>query len=422
MSSTSSFFLGPRHGRWAPGTWAELAEAVSNGVLNETSWVELKAGLPPNQQGATELGRDLASLALRSGLLVVGVSEASRGVAGQLRGVDLAESRDRVDQIARNVPSPPIYVETREIPDPDLPARGVLLVGVPASGPHMVDGRYWGRGDTGKTVLSDAEVREHLTRRQVAEDDILTQVRKLEETTARDEGGGRPLPRLFLRAVPTSARNDGLLPLLEQHNGNHRIQEHVAEAARRRPGPSEQSELANAHWWGRFARGRVLTSIDPTMTADQNGITLRLEEGGAVDLAYRTVGSQSSRMWGEGTVATIHTGLVLSVVHDTLGVVGRISDQHGAYQGSWIVAVRIDALEGFQDWRLTTRGITHFPPAYVGAPEYEATTTTTTGELVERPWAVANRLLGRLVRALGAERIYLPYEPGSQAAALVTSA
>jgi hypothetical protein len=424
MGSTTSFFLGPRLGRWTPSDWVELAQAIADGTLNETSWVELKSGLADGKDGNVELGRDLASLALRSGLLVLGVREKSRGVAGDVCGVDLARTRDRVDQVARNVASPPIYVECREIPDPDDPQRGVLLVGVPASGPHMVDERYWGRGDTGKTRLSDPEVREYLARRQAAEDDVLAQVRALERALPRPHvrgESGPPLPRLYLRAVPTAGRRDALLDLLRDDAGGHKVHQLLADAARGRPGPAEQSALDRAHWWARYAQGQILSWTDPTMIPDGRDTVLRLEGTGALDLLHAPVGDQSTRQWGGDPVPTLHTGLVLSAVHDALGLLGRLADQRAAYPGPWIIAVRVDALEGRHDWRIAAHGITHYPPAYTGALDYEDVTTSTTGELVDQPWAVTGRLLARLVYAVGAERVYLPYEPGSTAAGLAPS-
>ena len=418
MSTSSSFFLGPGLGRWTPSGWVELREALEAGTLNESSWVELKADIAPGKRGSTELARDLASLALRSGLLIIGVRETSRGVAGDALGVELARTRDRVDQVARNTPSPPIYVEAREIPAPERPGWGVLLIGVPASGPHMVDERYWGRGDTGKTPLNDDEVRAHLTRRQIAKDDVLDQVRALEQAFPRQANTSQ-LPRLYVRAVPTAGRRDALAPFLGQDNGKDQIHELLADVAHQGPGPSRESLLAGAHWWRPYASGRYLSFVEPPMTPDGTDTVFRLEDCGALDLLHAPVGGESKRTWGGDTVPTVHIDSVLCATHDVLGVTGRIGDQHASYPGEWIIAIRVDLLEGRCDKRTIVSGLMRNPVAYTGQADYEAATETTTAELVEQPWAVTSRLVARLIRAVDAESCYLPFEPGSTAAALV---
>ena len=348
--------------------------------------------------------------------------EIRRGKPGELVGVELAPARDRIDQVARNVPSPPIYVDVQEIPDPDRDGFGCLLVGVPASGPHMVDQRYWGRGDTGKAPLKDAEVREHLLRRRTTELDVLAEVRALErafplQLVEGTAGYERVWPRLFLRVVPIDGRADAMLGLLRETQGAARIKEHLALVATARPRATrateaEASELAHAYHWSRYAHGQLL-SLDGGPTDSE--LVLRIEREGAVDLVCGPLGFNKSRTWGGDAAPALHTERVLTLVHDVLGLVGRLAQTYAAYPGVWKVALRIDALEGLSDCR-KFGGIAHHLDAYSGAADYEQATTTNTGELVDRPWAVTDRLLTPLIHALAAEGIYLPYEPGSTAA------
>lgn len=67
---------------------------------------------------------------------------------------------EQIEQIARTNCDPPLAVISRAIPTTADPAVGFLVVHVPpsSSAPHMVEGRYIGRGDKTKHYLADAEV------------------------------------------------------------------------------------------------------------------------------------------------------------------------------------------------------------------------------------------------------------------------
>lgn len=68
-----SAYLGPDKGRWTPATWEDVIAAAASGLLDETHWVDLKRELPTHKRTHnTELAQDLASLAVDSGLLVIG--------------------------------------------------------------------------------------------------------------------------------------------------------------------------------------------------------------------------------------------------------------------------------------------------------------------------------------------------------------
>lgn len=411
---TRSFFLGPA-GRWTPSDWTDLEKAVADGTLNETSWVELKKALPPSSRPSNlELARDLASLALRSGLLVIGVGEDTPGVPGELSGVDLAATRSRVDQVARNVPTPPIYVDIVEIENPGMLGQGVLLVHVPASGPHMVDGRYWRRGDRGKAFMPDAEVREHFARTRSEGDDVVGQVRALATAIPRLDGQ-ESARRLYVRLVPVDAPRAALTDSLAGGDGRARIDAMVQEVIRARPGRDGDSKLRHVPYWGPYAHGRSLGSVDPSTGEGRWQTVLRLEDGGAADFVVGNVGDRAAGGVGGEGLPAVATHEVLFGVHDVVGVAGRIGEQHAAYHGRWLVASRVDLLEGCYDWFMASNFRFDDPPAYVGGSDYVEVTETTTREMVDEPWAVTSRLLARFVRAIGGEQVYLPFEPGSPA-------
>lgn len=85
----------------------------------------------------------------------------------------LAGLPERIDQVARSTVSPPLEVHPLVVPGEGVPGQGYVVVRVPPSpeAPHMVDGRYWGRGALTKEPLSDAQVREVFDRRSRARAD-----------------------------------------------------------------------------------------------------------------------------------------------------------------------------------------------------------------------------------------------------------
>lgn len=73
--------------------------AASSGILDETHWVELKQAIPVSSKPANlELARDLASLSVDGGVLIVGVKDAG-GAAGAVVGTSLDGLASRIDQV-----------------------------------------------------------------------------------------------------------------------------------------------------------------------------------------------------------------------------------------------------------------------------------------------------------------------------------
>jgi hypothetical protein len=80
--------------------------------------------------------------------------------------MDLAGLSERIEQVAGNRDDPPLHVPSRRSHG-QQPTKGYLLVIVPptASKIHMVDGRYWGRGErtryalAGRHALGDSAAR-----------------------------------------------------------------------------------------------------------------------------------------------------------------------------------------------------------------------------------------------------------------------
>ena len=208
--SPHSFYVGPGKPLLRVTGWNDLVAAAQTGVLAETQWVELKAALPATANAANlELARDLASLSVDRGVLVIGVKNPGNQ-ADHLVGTtdDLEGLKDRIDQVAGGTRiQPPLTVQMTPIPHPTDPERYVLIVTVPASAsaPHMVDEKYWGRGATGKRPLADVEVSRLFAQRRGHRDDFRERLLGLSTGLDPLQSELRQHGHLYVMAEPTAA-------------------------------------------------------------------------------------------------------------------------------------------------------------------------------------------------------------------------
>lgn len=137
-------YLTPEVPRWVPKDETAIEAAADGGLLVESHYLDLKAAIPDGSAKNRELARDLASFAIDGGALLVGLAERDDGPP-ELAPVELAGLAERVEQVARQIPDPPIPVTCTPIPASSAPGRGYLLIEIPAPGiaPHMVDGVTW---------------------------------------------------------------------------------------------------------------------------------------------------------------------------------------------------------------------------------------------------------------------------------------
>jgi predicted HTH transcriptional regulator len=150
-----------------PTDEGQLRSMLAQGLLDEGRHLELKRELPPSTAANKELARDLAQFTIDGGVLIIGVDEGDETTPPSLTPVDLAGLPERIEQVATNRIDPPLHLRIQTIPATGQPGKGYLLVIVPPtpSKIHMVDGRYWRRGErtryalAGRHALGDSEAR-----------------------------------------------------------------------------------------------------------------------------------------------------------------------------------------------------------------------------------------------------------------------
>jgi len=210
--------------RWVPKNEAELRHAIAEGLIEESHHCDLKRMLATGRGANRDIAKDLAAMAVDGGALIYGVDEAN----GDLRPFHLEGFRERVDQISGSLVDEPLNVRVEEFLSTEDPSRGYAVVLVPESptAPHMVDGRYRGRGDTTNRVLSDAEVLRLHARRRQAEEEIEDLIRKEIERdpTPLDK---REQAHMFVIAEPVSGRSEMLLETIGEENATKWILENL---------------------------------------------------------------------------------------------------------------------------------------------------------------------------------------------------
>jgi predicted HTH transcriptional regulator len=168
-------YLSAGNPRWTPGNEADVQAGIDRGLLGESHYLDLKQ-VPATRGDNKEAARDLVSFAVDGGTLIYGIAEDKANRTFALAPQPLNGLAEKMEQIAlSSLVDPVLTVACEEIPSDADPAGGYLVIHIPASpvAPHMADGRYYGRNDKTKYVLSDPEVFRLHERRRAADRDAL---------------------------------------------------------------------------------------------------------------------------------------------------------------------------------------------------------------------------------------------------------
>ncbi len=375
---------------WLPTTFAQAEADVNARVVAENHYTELKRTYERTDSGRREMAKDIAALALDGGTMVIGVDEDNTGRAAALVPVELARFAERLDHAALHRCDPPVTVKIDLLVNPVDEATGLLTVGVPASplAPHMVDGRYYGRGERGIRVLSDAEVvRLHQMRaleadriEQTLDDAIADADRLLPEDSAK-------VGRLVIVAEPAPVQRPDLMAEVYERGDwwqwARTAESAVAEYIRLQDdnspalagclytGPFSPMQIRGGTTPDRQDRGVVLRG-GPTDTTSGSAGYLELDESGAIRLA---VNNLVAVVW-ERNASVLDWHMVLSSTVFVTDVLPRpLLGRHGA--PAW------GEVNAYQ------------------AGSYRSTTRITTPEMDGDLTAAMERLWGRMLRGMG---------------------
>ncbi len=308
---------------------------------------------------------------------------------------------ERLEQIALTAVTEPLFVRTLVLPTTADPTRGFVVVVVPPSGraPHMVDGRYYGRGDKTKIVLSDAQVSAMHEQRVMRE--------QVTQGLAQADLEDAPVPStdgvLALGARPLAAHT----PLLEELSTSRDWQQRSLDLLMRVASAEAPyaPNLRYATTAARQPRGiRLSHGLNAARQVSVEGgeernrrrvVELRLDEDGTVHLlSARAVEVREG--W-----SLVFEKLIVSNTRHLVGLCREVAALTG-YQGGWHLSIAIDGLHGGVSWDLSDR---HLDSHGYSQDSYQRATTASAEELRGSPDGVAARLVGPLLRALGSERL-----------------
>lgn len=157
---------------WVPRDAEQIERAARSGELAETSSFDAKRELPANSKRNADLAVDVAAMSTDGGVLLFGVGEDQHKRPTNPVPFMLAGVADRISQIVATSIMEVPYIDVREYPSAEDPARGYVAVIVPQSprAPHQVtvggDLRYYGRSANGNRRLTEGEVARLYERRQ----------------------------------------------------------------------------------------------------------------------------------------------------------------------------------------------------------------------------------------------------------------
>jgi hypothetical protein len=413
-----SIYLSPSNPRWTPKTEADLQAAITGGLIEEKHYFDAKEQLATKGDNK-ELARDLSSFAIDGGTMIVGLAEDKQNSTFSLAPQPLQGLPEKVEQVAHSIPDPPLVILTDPIKAEADPAKGYLVIHIPASplAPHMVDGRYFGRGDKTKRILLDSEVVRLHERRRNAEQDALALLKQEIDNDPMHDVGKQS--HMFLVAQPLAAPRDMLLDLTGGPKWNMQLAEFINKAytpeiSARLDGLEISPKLIEAgngyRRSGGAARasnnlgeGRIFTR-NPGTYHDENAIELQVFEDGGLRLFSSRL---SERLHQETEDHFIYDPAVVGNTRRFLALVRQASADAG-YMGNWALALGVTRLRGRGPYTSVPQNFrgTSVQRNRYDRDTYEQATETTWAELNETPGAVTRRLVGSFLRTLAAEEYF----------------
>lgn len=366
-----------------PANIGELRERIASGELRESRVLEFKRQFPDNRT----LAKQIAGLAAEGGVLVIGVAETEAGLT--VTPLDCTGARERVEQVARDVPSPAIDLSSYILGN-GKPDHGVLWIEIPASPEmlHEVDGTYYARGDTQTRPMRDAEVSDRMALRQ-----------------QRSEGIAQALRDALEREEPVAPSLIGRTCVVARPIGASE-EEFFERTAQRDSWESSVSELrktrgllgrAPDRYWGQISHRFVSPpreSLSSVQLAQFRDIELR-ESGAFSYLSY-------SLDWLDGHTGGVFPTATLRACLDAITVMGAVAKRTGQRR-MWDIAFSISDVEG-RAARTHARYFTSKHHVPIPRDRYSSHALGVSSDLLERdPRVVVEQLAGRFIDECGLE-------------------
>ncbi|WP_410659528.1 helix-turn-helix domain-containing protein [Amycolatopsis sp. lyj-112] len=408
MMPSTSFYLGPSRPRVHLGTWRELCAAADAGLLQEENqWLECKRDIPRGSDKSRELAKDLASLSVDGGVIVVGAVDKIGDATG-LVGVATPEKlSDRISQVATAGISPPLNVVIDVVRDEQDPAGPVcLLVVVPASAgaPHMVDEKYWGRSATDKRVLADHEVRRLLAERTSRVADFEQQLRAMKHDFEPFGEHARNFGHIYLFAKPVMAPSVQVTQVLAPQHPANWIGEFLPGKPEFYPGFTMLGHGVP------HAEGLMVTASRPDAPSggEPGLLQLLLDDQGGIRV---TSGSGTRKNGGERCISPNYH---LELAHQLVSVSAGILNHYAASRGLWDIGVHATDLRGLKSTFAMNEEHYRYSTWPFQTTDYTCTISASTDEMLDATAAVVERLYGRFARGLGLDTVLFPYDTFAQ--------
>ena len=401
--------------RSVPVLYNELAAEIDAGAYpSERSWIDFKRRLYPDdladKEGrakvSLELAKDLASMAVLGGYLVYGVAEDKSKHLFTVDPMNLPTGlHETVDAVARARITPPLVVTPHLVPDSTDTTRGFMVIEVPASpdAPHMVDGVYWGRSETGKVRLTDADVERVI----LARSRRTAYLRDAMDATAEaDPAPSSHYCHLYFTAVPATGWPDMFADYARDRQSRRRLSQLCTDlvneiakvnAGQQRPAVAFsgmlndwRSQRVAAGWLGNWSGS----------SKEDSGRAFGVDDDGPI--RYINLGVSSGDAYSSG-VRLVRELNALFETWDMTRFVATVSDEVG-YRGSWLFGIEFDHLGG-----LSSQVNDPYSGFIAGTnmtwetAGYSRVTKATALEVREKPKRIADRLFRRLMRGLGTE-------------------
>jgi hypothetical protein len=405
--------------RFTASSEAELRAFLDSGAISESHHLEAKRMVAPGKGANLELARDLASLAVGGGVLLLGVDEDKQTGTFSLAPQPLRDLSERVEQVSQTRIAPRLTVRFQEIRSATDAEVGYLIVDVPPSpdAPHMVEGRYYGRGDKTKYVLADGEVRRIMG---LSRD---RRVRFRDRLAAEVERGpapphAPPEAHLFVVAAPSTGRPEMLHDALVRSGSSLRdwgqttllggapgapplwSPDAYNESDRSDPVRLEPSANGIGMYHHQTFAPRITDSEDDEdiWPSTLHLFRLEIDDDGTIHLFCGVVTEKgrdySSTAERRVTRTPLVAGLMARVVRTAVEVSNAVT-----YTGSWDIGLQLTNLRGAisspDGWNVGESPVAYSEDGYSAAGQFLV------DELSRDEPTVVIRLCGRFYRGLG---------------------